>query len=932
MARTNTITNLKKSFGLLAIFVAVFTLAGCGDGDGQPSIPNSAVTPVVIPPGFCDAINFEDLCKDDEPAIINFNGGATVIVDNPDRGGLNDSAKVARMQKFGDATFGGTRFNPNEVPIDFSDGEVYKIKVWSEREVPVSFKLEERNDGQGGVTRVVTHTGGSEWQELCFSFSGATPARTIGLTIIFDDGVLGAAVPGVFAGDWTFYYDDITQVSSCDGTPAPGTTPPVTLYDGSGSPDLVPGTDYGEITAFTSGSVLNPTFADDDTFSPVYAVTSGTGYGANVAQIGFIGFDPGFLTAYESIIFKAKDLPNSVIFVSLFDGGQRLRINLTSSGFVEELDGGWYQLTIPLAPLSGLTTATGIVIESDNTAPAQFTMLLTDIGFGESSGGGGPPPPPTTPSLGVFSETNTSPTVNITDIVSAGNAVTIDTSSTAVTPFDGSVSLGLTFSTGGQAFGGAIFQFDDEDISSFDTLKFAIDTSTFANLADLTVQLEPPGGGTPGGNVSLSAYTPVSTTGNWDVYEIPLADFTAVNPAVVNRLGFFNARDGSDVLLAGTLHLDDIHFTTAVATPPPPPPGLGVFSETNTSPTVNITDIVSAGNAVTIDTSSMAVTAFDGTVSLGLTFSTGGQAFGGAIFQFDDEDISSYNTLKFAIDTSTFANLADLTVQLEPPGGGTPGGNVSLSAYTPVSTTGNWDVYEIPLADFTAVNPAVVNRLGFFNARDGSDVLLAGTLYLDDIHFTTVSGGGGGGSSVLVNGDFEDNGGSLDGWTLGLFDDAGGTLGSINADSSGQGGRGGTVARLIVAGSAASFNDAVISQEGLGAGTVTAGDTITVTFDVYGTVTQPGAAVFAEVIFLNAMGQDVGGRDFLDSDPTPLFPTPTWTPVSGTVTAGTGFVPNPMGGPYDVSGGLVLSLKVACGAADGCAQDISFDNVTFTIN
>ena len=326
MARTNTITNLKKSFGLLAIFVAVFTLAGCGDGDGQPSIPNSAVTPVVIPPGFCDAINFEDLCKDDEPAIINFNGGATVIVDNPDRGGLNDSAKVARMQKFGDATFGGTRFNPNEVPIDFSDGEVYKIKVWSEREVPVSFKLEERNDGQGGVTRVVTHTGGSEWQELCFSFSGATPARTIGLTIIFDDGVLGAAVPGVFAGDWTFYYDDITQVSSCDGTPAPGTTPPVTLYDGSGSPDLVPGTDYGEITAFTSGSVLNPTFADDDTFSPVYAVTSGTGYGANVAQIGFIGFDPGFLTAYESIIFKAKDLPNSVIFVSLFDGGQRLTV------------------------------------------------------------------------------------------------------------------------------------------------------------------------------------------------------------------------------------------------------------------------------------------------------------------------------------------------------------------------------------------------------------------------------------------------------------------------------------------------------------------------------------------------------------------------------------------------------------------------------
>jgi hypothetical protein len=118
----------------------------------------------------------------------------------------------------------------------------------------------------------------------------------------------------------------------------------------------------------------------------------------------------------------------------------------------------------------------------------------------------------------------------------------------------------------------------------------------------------------------------------------------------------------------------------------------------------------------------------------------------------------------------------------------------------------------------------------------------------------------------------------------------------------------------------------------LGQGTVVAGDTVTVTFDVYGTVTQPGAAVFAEVIFLDANGQDVGGRNFLNGDPTPLFPTTNWTPVSGTVTAGTGFVPNPAGGPWDVSGGLVLSLKVSCGPVDGCAQDISFDNVTFTIN
>ena len=150
---------------------------------------------------------------------------------------------------------------------------------------------------------------------------------------------------------------------------------------------------------------------------------------------------------------------------------------------------------------------------------------------------------------------------------------------------------------------------------------------------------------------------------------------------------------------------------------------------------------------------------------------TGGQGFGGAIFEFDDEDLSTYDTLKFSIDTTAFTGFANLTVQLEPPVGGTPGGNVALAAYTPVAS-GNWNTYEIPLADFTAVNPAVVNRLGFFNARDGADVLLAGTLYLDDIHFTTAGDGGGGGgdSELLINGDFE---AGVNPWLLGTTNSIG---------------------------------------------------------------------------------------------------------------------------------------------------------------
>ena len=907
-----------RSSRILTVFILILALAGCGQGDGPARIAGTAATPLPDP-AFCDPITFEGVC--DLPAIEFFGGGVTVLVDSvdnvtnpenevnlPDPTGINPSDTYARMQKFGEAPFGGTRITPLRTPVDFSAGEAYKMKVWSERPVPVTFKLEETNDGTLGVAKVATHNGGSAWEELCFDFTNET-VTTIGLTIIFDNGVLGEAQAGVFQGDWTFYYDDITLVESCGNSgPAAGIVPDVKLYDPAGNPDLVIPDDYAEVTEFGSQSVINPDYADDASYSPVLAVSSGVGYGANVAQVGYIGFDAGFASGYASLDFKVKGMPNSVIFVKLYDSVDSLRINLSSSAYAAVLDDGWYQVSIPLASFNGLSLATGLVFESDNTAPMQFTFFLTDVGFSTTGGGGGGT------SLGVFSETNTDPVVNITGIVSAGNPVGIDTASTAVTPFDGTVSLELMYSdnTAGQGFGGAIFEFDDADLSTYDTLKFAIDTSAFTNFANLTVQLEPPGGGTPGGNVSLAAYTPVATTGNWNTYEIPLADFTAVNPSAVNRLGFFNARDGGDVLLAGTLYLDDIHFTRAGGGGGGST-SLGVFSETNTDPVVTITDILSVGNPVGIDTASTAVTPFDGTVSLELMFSdnTAGQGFGGAVVTFNDEDLSTYNTLKFAIDTSAFTSFANLTVQLEPPGGGTPGGNVALAAYTPVATTGNWNTYEIPLADFTAVNPSVVNALGFFNARDGGDVLLAGTLYLDDIHFTTVGGSGGGGAAgeLAVNGGFETGG--FDDWQQ--FVNSG--VQSISTDTPANGGSFSAALSANTAVGAGGTTE--IKQANLGSGGgVALGDVLTIQFDVKGTF---GPAGQLNVLSFTEFG---GGGGDLSNNTTIAGGVDNWTHYEYDVT---------LSGP-DASGGFSLAFNPVCGAVAGCFADVLIDNVSIVIN
>jgi hypothetical protein len=376
--------------------------------------------------------------------------------------------------------------------------------------------------------------------------------------------------PATMEVDWVRVYSgEAPPVVPAD----PGIIPDVTLYDRDGDPDLVFGVDYADILTFGSGAALDGNDVSDADFSPAFSVTTGFGYDKWNAQLAYVGFAAGFATDYESLDFKAKGLSGDLIRVKFLDGGAYIDINLTSSGYSTALGNDWYQVSVPIADFSGVDTALGLLFETIEPAPAEsFTYLLTDIGFSGTAGGGGT-------NLGVFSETNIETVVNITNIVSGGNPVTIDTASTAVTPFEGAVSLQLVYSdnAANNNYGGAIFEFGDEDLSAYDTLKFSIDTSAFTNFANLTVQLEPPGGGTPGGNVGLAGYTPVATAGNWNTYEIPLTDFTALNPSLVNKLGFFNARDAGDVLLAGTLYLDDIHFTTVGGGGPGGPVGDGTF-------------------------------------------------------------------------------------------------------------------------------------------------------------------------------------------------------------------------------------------------------------------------------------------------------------------------------------------------------------------
>ena len=355
-------------------FDDITQVESCGGGGGEP---------VNLP------VDFEgDPATYDFGAEAGFGGGVATVIANPDQSGLNTTAQTARMQKFAGEVFGGATLVLSD-PIDFTAGEAFTMKVWASREVPVLFKLEDAVSGlpENGKESTTAHSGSGSWEEFCFDFSGnVTGFSSDSITFIFDLGIAGDAENN--PEDWTFYFDEIEQVASCEsgGGADPGIVPDVVIFSSSAPPDLEFGVDYTGFEPFGSGSVFDNNVTTDPDFSPAFGVTTGDGYGAQVGQFAIVGFETGFASGFETLDFKAKGLNNDIIRVKFLDAGDYLDIVLTGSAFSTELGDGWYQVSIPLTSFTGVDTATALLFETDNTAASAFTFLLTDFGFSGATG------------------------------------------------------------------------------------------------------------------------------------------------------------------------------------------------------------------------------------------------------------------------------------------------------------------------------------------------------------------------------------------------------------------------------------------------------------------------------------------------------------------------------------------------------------------
>jgi len=137
--------------------------------------------------------------------MVDFDGGTTSVLSNPNVSGINTSTTVLRMIKNVGQPWGGSKLTLS-APIDFSGVNTFKMKVHSPRaNCPVLFKLE----GAGGaaVERTAFTTAINSWEELSWDFTGVASNTFTDLVFIYDLGTIGDG-----SANFTFYQDDIQLV------------------------------------------------------------------------------------------------------------------------------------------------------------------------------------------------------------------------------------------------------------------------------------------------------------------------------------------------------------------------------------------------------------------------------------------------------------------------------------------------------------------------------------------------------------------------------------------------------------------------------------------------------------------------------------------------------------------------------------------------
>ena len=219
--------------------------------------------------------------------FADFDGGVATKIANPNSGGINTTATVARMVKNAGQVWGGSSL-VLAAAIDFSVNKIFKVKVYSPR---VGARLLLKVEGAAGVAtfeRESATTVANAWEELTFDYTAVSTTNQYNkLVFIFDLNNMGDGT-----ANYTFLFDEIRLIAPT-GPVLTQMSLPVTFESTT--------VDYGLISFGGTAStvVVDPTSATNKVAKVIKSAPE-TWAGTTVTGAAELGFSPAIpFTATE---------------------------------------------------------------------------------------------------------------------------------------------------------------------------------------------------------------------------------------------------------------------------------------------------------------------------------------------------------------------------------------------------------------------------------------------------------------------------------------------------------------------------------------------------------------------------------------------------------------------------------------------------------
>lgn len=328
------------------------------------------VNPVLLP------VDFEDLTQ--TYPFINFDGGVSTVIDNPQKNGINTTNRVGKMVKSAGQVWGGSVLGIGE-PINFSTNKIFRMKVWSPRAgAKVLLKVENATNNSINFEKEVATTIANGWEDLVFDYSAINTANQYNnIVLIFDLGTMGDG-----SANFTWYYDDIRLTNTL-----PSTAVELPLTFESTSINYV-------WTDFDGGNVTmisNP---------QVSGINTSTRVGKMVKNAGQV-WGGSFLNLNTPINFSTNKTMRMKVYSPRAGAKVLLKVENQANpslSFEKEVAttvaNAWEDMTFDYSAINTANVYNRVVLIFDlgtmGNGSANFTFLFDDIRLDGGGGGGNP--------------------------------------------------------------------------------------------------------------------------------------------------------------------------------------------------------------------------------------------------------------------------------------------------------------------------------------------------------------------------------------------------------------------------------------------------------------------------------------------------------------------------------------------------------------